>query len=141
MPTEIIGMFADITGGTQDAAATVDIPFDSVITGVDWDVEADMDADTERVACELSFIATQQIGTNDVRGRISSASMRMSLTTSGVAVGSIQKFVGPMELIVAGGERVHLHVISTASLVGVMRCNIHLDTGQARQSRRRSRRR
>jgi len=67
MPTEIIGMFADISGGTQDGAATIDIPFDGMITGVDWDVEADMDADTERVACELSFIATQQIGVNDVR--------------------------------------------------------------------------
>ena len=141
MPTEIIGMFADVTGGTQDAAATVDVPFDGLLTGVDWDVEADMDADTERIACELSFIATQQIGTNDVRGRISSISGRMSLTTSGVAVTSLQKFVGPMELIVAGGERIHLHVISSASLVGVMRCNIHLDTATAARSRRRSRRR
>ncbi len=141
MSTEVIGMFADVTGGTQDAAATVDVPFDGLITGVDWDVEADMDADTERIACELSFIATQQIGTNDVRGRISSISGRMSLTTSGVAVTSLQKFVGPMSIIVAGGERVHLHVISSASLVGVMRCNLHLDTTTATQSRRRSRRR
>jgi len=141
MPTEIIGMFADVSGGTQDAAATIDVPFDGFITGVDWDVEADMDADGERISCELSFIATQQIGTNDVRGRISSISGRMSLTTSGVAVTGLQKFVGPMQLIVAGGERIHLHVISSASLVGVMRCNIHLDTTTATRSRRRSRRR
>jgi len=141
MPTEIIGMFADISGGTQDAAATIDIPFDGMITGVDWDVEADMDADTERISCELSFIATQQIGVNDVRGRISSISARMSLTTSGVAVTGLQKFVGPMQLIVAGGERIHLHAISSASLVGVMRCNLHLDTSTATRSRRRSARR
>lgn len=139
MPTEIIGMWADVTGGTQDAAAQVDIPQDGVVTGVDWDGEVDLDADAESMRSELSFIATNQFGQNDVRGRISGVSAQISLTTSGAPVGSLQKFVGPLDLPVAGGERLYLHVQSSTGVAGDVRCNVHLDV--SRSPTRRSARR
>lgn len=139
MPTEIIGLYGAITGDTQNAATTADIPHDAVITGIDWDCEVNLDADDERVVLELSFIATNQISSNDVRGRISSISGRMSLTTSGVAFGALNKYVGPLDLIVAGGERIYVHVVSATGASGTFRCNVHLDS--ARPSQRRSARR
>jgi len=141
MATEILGLFGAGTGGTQDAVATIDIPEDGVITGVDWDLRADLDADSESISVELSFIATNQFTTNDVRGRISSASAQISLTTSGVANTFVQKFVGPMEINVSGGERVHLHIDSTSGVASNVRCNLHLDVSRRARNRRSARRR
>jgi hypothetical protein len=139
MPTEIIGMYGAVTGGTQDGLANIDIPQDGVITGVDWDGRGDLDADTEFWAAELSFIATNQLTQNDVRGRISSVSSGISLTTSGAPAPVLQKFVGPLDLPVSGGERLYLHASSTSGVGGEVRCNIHLDVG--RSGTRRSARR
>jgi len=140
MSTTIIGMKASGTGGTENAVASIDIPFDGQITGVDWDARADLDADTEQFNAELSFVATSQLGSNDVRGRVSSIAAMCSLTTSGAPVVSIDKFVGPMELPVQGGERLYIHISATSGLVSEVRCNVHLDSRTAprrRSSRRR----
>jgi len=135
----IIGMYGAGSGGTQDSLAVVDVPADGTITGVDWDVTAEQDADGETSSFELSFIATNQLATNDVRSRISSVGAQMSLTTSGIAQLVIQKFVGPMSIEVSGGERIHLHVTGSAGVGSVVRCNVHVE--QDREPRRRSRRR
>lgn len=140
MPTTIIGMYAGGTGGTEDAAANVDVPQDGVITGIDWDVQAEVDADAESIGVELSFIATGQLTQNDVRGRISGVSAKFSLTTEGGGTFSLQKFVDPMDLPVAGGERLYLHIVASAGVVTVARANVHLDTtgaGIRRSARRR----
>ncbi len=140
MPTEVIGLYGATTGGIEDALAQIDIPQDGVITGVDWDMHADLDADSEAIQIELSFIATNLLDKNDVRGRISSISAEISITTSGAPVVGIAKFVGPMDLAVSGGERLYLHSVSAAGVIGTVRCNIHLDVsgrGIARRSARR----
>lgn len=139
MATEIIGMYAVISGGEESALANIDIPMDGVITAVDWDMCGNLDADGEEIRAELSFIATHQLTSNDVRGRISSVCAQISLTTSGAPVVGVNKFVGPMELPVAGGERLYLHASTTAGVTGDVRCNIHLDV--ATRSRRRTARR
>jgi len=140
MSTTVIGMRAAGTGGTENALASIDIPFDGVITGVDWDCRADLDADTEQFNAELSFIATSQLALNDVRGRVSSVAAQISLTTSGAPVVSIAKWVGPMDLPVQGGERLYIHVVTTAGATSEVRCNVHVDSRtppRRRSSRRR----
>lgn len=141
MSTNIVGIYGAVTGGTQNALASVDIPQDGVITGIDWDVDADLDADTEFLRLELSFISTNQLTTNDVRGRISSIGGRISLTTSGVAVTSLQKMVAGLDLPVNGGERLYLHADSTAGVSASARCNVHLDVPIRSLTRRSARRR
>jgi hypothetical protein len=139
MATQIIGMYAAGTGGTENAAATIDVPEDGFITGIDWDCTADMDADGEAFACELSFIATSQLIQNDVRGRISSVGTTMSLTTSGVSNPPLQKYVS-MNTPVFAGERIHLHLVTTSGMTSTARCNVHLDVSMTRLSRRFARR-
>lgn len=137
--TTIIHMYGAFTGGTEDALANVDIPEDGTITGVEWAANINLDADDESWDGELSFIATNQIATNDARGVISSASARISLTTSGAPVGAINKFT-PMSLYVSGGERLYLHSQGTAGVTGSMRVNVHfqpLGGTQRRSARRR----
>ena len=140
MALEIIGLYGSIVGGTQNAVAQIDIPQDGVIRGLDWDMTLDLDLDNEVGDAELSFIATNQLSQNDVRGRISSVSGRLALVTAvGGHVNSIQKWIGGFELMVSGGERLFLHVVSTAGVGGDIRLNIHFDGG-ATVTRRSARR-
>jgi len=136
---EIIGIYGNITGGTQDALAQIDVPQDGVIRGFDWDVHGNMDADGEFLDVELSFIATNQLSTNDIRGRMSSVSAQVAMTTSGVFPVWMQKWIGPIELMVSGGERLYMHVVSTAGVTGMARLNLHFDGG-ATVTRRSARR-
>lgn len=140
MATQILGLYAAGTGGTENAAASFDIPQDGVITGVDWDCTAHLDADDETFEAELSFIGTHQLSSNDVRGRLSSIGVNATITTSGIAAPVMQKMVGPMEVPVAGGERIYLHINSAAGVVSDVRCCVHLDVA-GRVNRRSQRRR
>lgn len=126
----VIGMMGAITGGTQDAITQIDIPQSGVIRAIEWDGFADLDADAENVSAELSFIATNQISASEVRGRISSISALVTvLTAVGGHVSSLQKWISPFELAVAGGERLFMHVESSVGVTGVIHCNIHFDGG------------
>jgi len=127
---EIIGMYGAVTGSTQNGMAQIDVPQDGVLRGLDWDVSSNMDADDEILAVELSFIATQQLTTNDVRGRISSIGIRLAVlsATSG-HVALVQKWVGPFELMLAGGERLWLNSNSTVGVVADVRLMLHFDGG------------
>jgi len=139
MSVQVIGMFAAGTGGEQNAAASIDIPQDGFILGIDWDAYAILDASDESVSWELSFIATQQLFTNDVRGRISSISVMNEFLTSGQNTVSIQKYVDVKEITVSGGERMYIHVFGVAGVISSMRCNLHFEMtgGSTRRSARR----
>lgn len=137
---EMIGMMGAIAGSVENAIAQIDVPQDGILRGIDWDVNVNMDADDEVVAAELSFIATNQLSANDVRGRISSVSTRLAVLTAvgGHHVG-LQKWIGGFELVLAGGERLYLHSSTTAGVTGVARATLHFDGGAAvtRRSARR----
>jgi len=139
MSIEVIGMFAAGTGGLQDAQAQVDVPQDGFLLGIDWDMNAAFDANAESLAAELSFIATNQLITNDVRGRLSSVSAFFHLSDSSASVISVQKYVDLKEISVSGGERLYLHLLASAGVVSVVRCSLHLETtgGSTRRSARR----
>jgi len=136
---DVIGMFGAGTGGLENAIAMIDIPSDGFLIGVDWDLTCDLDADAEICEAELSFIATTQISTNDVRGRISSISANAGvLSAVGVSATSIQKWLSNFDLSVAGGERLFLHINATAGVTSRLRCNLFLDQpGSTRRSARR----
>ena len=138
--TDVIGLTGAITGDTQDAVAMIDIPQDGFIIGIDWDVRLDMDADGEFFEAELSFIATNQLTTNDVRGRLSSVSaMATVLTAVGQFNTGLQKWLGSFDIAVSGGERIFMHFLSSTGVGGRARCNMYVDLGTT--TRRSARRR
>ena len=139
MSIDVIGMYGAITGDTQNAIAAIDIPQDGVIIGLDWDFSVNFDADSEVEAAELSFIATNQLTTNDVRGRISSVSAAAAvLTAVGINSQNIQKWLGGFDLPVSGGERLYLHASGSSGVTGLVRMNIFFDqSGTMRRSARR----
>lgn len=137
--SDVIGMFGATTGGTQDALAMIDIPQDGFLIGIDWDMNALLDAE-ESLTAELSFIATNQLTNNDVRGRLSSVSVNSREATAvGSTVISVQKWLGSFDIAVSGGERLFLHAVSSAGVVGAIRCGLFIDFtgGVTRRSARR----
>lgn len=138
--SEVIGLYGLIAGGTQDALASIDIPQDGFIIGVDWDMHADLDADSEFANAELSFIATNQLSTSDVRGRISSVSALVTvLSAVGGHTAGAQKWLGSFDMPVSGGERIYLHSVASSGVGGVIRANLYVDLGTV--TRRSARRR
>lgn len=144
MPLDIIQMYANVTA-TADAVASIDIPEDGQITGVDWDIHSTGASgsfvDDDSMEVQLSFLATNQFATNDARGTVSTISMGMgTLTTSGNVGGMHgQKHVAfDPGIEVSGGERLHLHSKEGGTADCQVRCMIHL---LVRTTKRRARRR
>lgn len=138
MSQTIIHMRGDGTGGTQDAVANIDVPDDGTIEGVEWAGAASLDANGEEFAAELSFIATNQFGTNDSRGQISTIRAGIGILTSGGGVTQLSRFT-PMNLDVAGGERLYLHLTASAGVASSIEINLHFrpSRGLPRRSQRR----
>ena len=133
----IIKMYAAITGGNQDALATIDIPNPGHIVGVDWR-GAPILAGTDFVMTgQLSFRSSSSFTTNDDRGIISEVSVASDITTSGGNVVIISKYVQIPDLPVMGGERLYIHVSSTASVIGPLVALVHFDFDMDKVSMRR----
>ena len=138
--SDVIGMKGDVTGGVENSIAMIDIPQDGFIIVVDWDSNFTLDAANEFIEIELSFITTNQLATNDVRGRISSISAQAEvLSAVGLHSFSLQKVVSGFDIRVAAGERLFLHSNATAGVQGSARCNLYVDfnTALTRRSARR----
>lgn len=138
MPVTIIQMAAVGTGGTENAAANIDVPADGVLKGVQWAMSAGLDADADAIQVELSFIATNQANTNDARGVISSIRSRFEMVTSGAGITAVN-FYFPTDLRMNGGERLYLHIIATAGVTSAVDALLHFepDRGVTRRSERR----
>lgn len=139
MPTTVIHMFGQGTGGTENSVASVDIPFDGSISSIEWALAADTDADGDEIDVELSFISTRQTTTNDARGIISNNLSRFVLVTSGASQVNVNRQQFFEDLRVAGGERLHMHINADAGVTSNVVCNIHLEsrTAPRRAQRRR----
>lgn len=124
---DVVSLYAAGTGGIEDASAMMDVQTDGDLIAIDWDWRAALNA-SETIDLELSFIATNQLTTNDVRGRISSISSEIvAITAVGVAHSSMQKFLSGFNISMAGGERLYLHALSSAGVVHSGRVNLYFD--------------
>lgn len=130
MPTTNIGMYAAGTGGTEDSAATIDIPQDGVITGVQVAHYAALDADGDVSSIELSFIGSNQKSVNDTRSILALSRIRGVGTAASGAHTPAANFFVPLDIDVSGGERLHLHIDATAGVTSVANFIIQLTTGR-----------
>lgn len=125
-----------ITGGDENAIAAVDVPRDGTITGVEWCVQADLDADQEIVIAQLGFGSVQNFG-NDARSVISEVGAQTSVVTSGFGMVIINEWRGNLDIPVAAGERLYLHVTSASGVTGSVRSIVHYSYDEPRSRTRR----
>lgn len=139
MVQALLQMTAGGTGGTEDAAANINIPQDGVIEGITIAHTANLNADSEGSDAELSFIATNQMAQNDARGVLAVSKMNMGLLTTGAGIAS-NNFHVPMDVDVSGGERLYIHFVASAGVVSSVTIMIHF-RGRGGVTRRSARRR
>ena len=137
MAQVILQMYAAGTGGTENAAANIDVPDDGTIEGIQIAHTADLDAD-ETSTAEISFIATQQATTNDARGVLAVTALRASLVTSGLG-NAVSNVHFPMDIDVAGGERLYINIGGSAGVISTIYALIYFRPrrGLPRRSARR----
>lgn len=125
----VVGMTGVITGGTENNIASIDVPMNGHLVGVDFDLLADLDTDGDHATVELSFGSTGSSTTNDTRSRIATCTVGAAavLTAVGVSVGRGSKYVQLPDIPVGMGERIYLHSLAAATTPGTARANLHFD--------------
>lgn len=131
-----IKMYSAITGGAQDAAAVIDVPSPGHLVGVQWGLRATLGADFV-LSAQLSFRSTPSFSTNDDRGIISEILGSLDLTTSGVGWVNNPGYNLLPDIPVMGGERLYLHISTTASVTGAVVALVHFDFDLDKVSMRR----
>lgn len=121
---------------SADGGASLDVQFDGVITCLDWHVLADLDADGEIAAVEVSFLSSNTLGVNDARGSLSAIRMRAA-GTPGFAVAAVNKAVSGIRVPVSAGERIYLHALLTGTADVTAGVHIHVDDAADPRLRRR----
>ena len=130
-------LFGAGTGGTQESVASLDVQFDGRITAIHGSANADMDADGESFQCEASFLSSTTIAVNDSRGSLFIMQAQMSLTTSGVMNGSLNSGVSGLNIPVAAGERIHLHLGGASGVTSSTNIYLYVDDDAPAALRRR----
>jgi len=134
----VITIQATGAGGSEDALASIDIPQDGAIVGIQWAAYADFDADAEAFQAQVGF-GSDFNNSNDSRNIISSLALRASIPVSAsgmLLVGENVYFPLPL-MPVGAGERIFLHLLATAGVTSVVVVHLHLDFNEGRPSVRR----
>lgn len=128
-------LYAAGTGGTEDSLASIDIQFDGVITAIHAQAMADLDADAETSLVEVSFLSSNTLATNDARGSLIVIGGRTATPMGGIT--NWNSGVGPLNIDVTAGERVHLHISAAAGVATSANVFLYVQDGSPAALRRR----
>lgn len=120
----IIQMYASAAAGA--AMATIDVPLNGNLVGVDWRLEAAASGADFANTVQLSFGSTVAFSVNDARQVISMAAVGTDLTTSGAAQTVVNHYVPLPQIPVSMGERLYLHGTGTAITLTII-VHLHFD--------------
>lgn len=116
MPMTIYKLFGS-TGG--DSIASLDIQMDGEIKSIHMTCRANgVNAADEGMVAEISFLSTNTFGANDARGSLMMIQTNVGLLTSGMGPSAINASISSLEIPVAAGERVHMHISDFGTLTG-----------------------
>ena len=119
---DMIGFYAT-TAATANAIAQIQIPRAGRLRGIDWNLNADLDADGEACIYELSFLPVYQSDTNNTRNLI--CNIGISLTGAvGPAAGAVGRFV-PLDIAVSPLQILYFNAVLTGTASAAVRGVIH----------------
>lgn len=125
------------SGGVENSLASLDIQFDGVITALHASMVADFDADLESCHAEASFLSTNTISSNDARGSLIIVAGTNAQAAAGATVVAVNSGVGPVDIPVTAGERVHMHLSATAGVASTVHIYLYVTDGAPAALRRR----
>lgn len=124
-----------VAAAPSDNLASIDVPNDGVLTGVDWSVAIAASGADFSDTLQLSFGSTSTLAVNDSRASISNCTVASDVTTSGAAVTHANKYVALPDLPVAMGERIYIHGTGTAITI-TARVVLHFSFSMSRARER-----
>lgn len=130
----IYKLFGNGTGGPQDSVSSLDVQFDGVITSIFGTMFADLDTDLDQIIAEASFLSSNTTSVNDSRGSLLILMAAASVTFGVVAV---NQGVGPTEIPVSAGERIHLHINAATGVTSTVQFFMYVVDGAKPELRRR----
>lgn len=130
-------LFGAGTGGVENGVAQIDIQFDGTISSIHGSMISTVDADDEFASVEASFLATNTTAVNDARGSLITLQAQSSLVTSGFSINGVNSGVGPVDIPVNAGERIFLHINSSAGVVTSAQIYLYVLDGAPTSQRRR----
>lgn len=108
MPMTIYKLYGFADG---DSIASLDIQMDGDITAVHMSTSpVGFDALDDAVSAECSFLSSNSFGNSDTRGSIMIIQSRLGMLTQGGCNSAVNAQISSMEVPVAAGERIHLHI-------------------------------
>lgn len=134
----VVTMDAGISGSSAWVlGAQVDVTQNGVLEGFCVSVNADLDADADKVAWNLTFSSTPGAPSNDARSSIATETLQHQLVTSGSAVVGTLKYCKLPDIPVAAGERLFLHMYATTGVTAETYLGLHFSFNQPVPSSRR----
>lgn len=132
MPMTIYKLRANDNG---DSVASLDIQIDGIITAIYMTGKgSDVNAQDDGWMAETSFLSSNSFGVNDVRGSLMIIQSELGALTSGGLNTAVNANISSMEIPVAAGERIHMHILKIGTTGS---CTVHaylyvLDKGTPR---------
>lgn len=121
-----------------DAVASLEFRGEGIITAIWGHGEADLDADGELWAMELSFGSTSQMVSNDSTAAVWSMRHRIFVGAAGQTAGSEHGGLSNIRVPYQAGERIFMHVSATGPAAGNWTIYLYCEeTGQQRPAVRR----
>lgn len=120
----VLQMYA--TGNPADAMASIDVPMNGRLIGVQMTLFAAMAGADFNMAVQLSFGSTGAFATNDARQVIANLQVAADLTTSGATSTHANEYISLPDIPVGMGERLYIHGSGTA-IVLTARMALHFD--------------
>ena len=106
----IIQLTSGSISASADSVVNIDVPEDGAIEAVVAHISDSTLIATEGITAELSFLSSNQLGTNDARGIIYSLVLFGGGTTGSQKSSEITSVAFPGGIPVSAGERIHMHV-------------------------------
>jgi len=124
----IIQMRGAITGGSENAIAAIDVPMNGNLIYVSWHATIAYDTDGDYAQFQLSFGSSHSIA-NDARQVLSNCLVGAfeSVTAVGVVPAGINVGFPIPDVPVGMGERLYVHSLAAAAIVGAVTALLHFD--------------
>lgn len=135
----IYKLHANVSAGTNNSIAQLDIVEDGKIRAISWaGAPINLDAAQDEFRVEVSFSSSNTLDSNDIRQAIDEVGVGQPSTTALLGgVGNINKAFSGLNINVIAGERIHMHSFASTGVAGRVSCFIYVDDGSGGRTRSR----
>lgn len=120
MPMTIYKLFASAAG---DSIASLDIQLDGDMMAIHMTMHvSNCDLLDDGAGAELSFLSSNSFASSDTRGSLMIIQSRLMMLTTGGGNAGVNANISSLEVPVAAGERIHMHIQLTG---GASAANTH----------------